>query len=81
MVRSATGGDFEEVSRLYAQLNVDDPPVAGPQQVRVFQQILDRDGLDILLLELGGEVVGTSLDRLGEVLGSIRTDTPGQDGR
>ncbi|MDE0803283.1 MAG: GNAT family N-acetyltransferase [Acidimicrobiales bacterium] len=60
MIRSATRDDFEAISRLYAQLNVDDPPVAGPLHLAVFRQILERDGLDLILLELGGEVLGAT---------------------
>jgi GNAT superfamily N-acetyltransferase len=60
MIRSATRDDFEAISRLYAELNVDDPPVVGPSHTAVFEQILERDGLDILLLELDGEVLGAT---------------------
>jgi GNAT superfamily N-acetyltransferase len=60
MIRSANLEDFEAVSRLYAQLNVDDPPVTGSEYIRVFEQILDREGLDILLLEVDGEVLGAT---------------------
>jgi hypothetical protein len=60
VIRSADRDDFGAISRLYAQLNVDDPPVAGPRLVEVFEQILDRDGLDILLLEVDGEVLGAT---------------------
>lgn len=57
MIRSATRGDFESVRRLYAQLQPTDPPVTS---VEVFEEILDRPGLDVLLLESGGEVVATT---------------------
>lgn len=60
VIRSATRDDFAAISRLYAQLNVDDPPVTGQEFVEVFQQILDREGLDILLLELDGEILGAT---------------------
>jgi GNAT superfamily N-acetyltransferase len=60
VIRSASRDDFEAISRLYAQLNVDDPPVTGPEYIQVFEQILNREGLDILLLELDGEVLGAT---------------------
>lgn len=60
MIRLATSDDFEAISHLYAQLNVDDPPVAGPAHLAVFQQILEREGLEIVLLELDGEVLGAT---------------------
>ncbi|MBS1836757.1 MAG: GNAT family N-acetyltransferase [Actinobacteria bacterium] len=60
VIRSAGRDDFEAIARLYAQLNVDDPPVSGPAHIEVFEQILDRDGLDIVLLELDGEVLGAT---------------------
>lgn len=60
MIRSATRDDFEAIYRLYAQLNPDDPPVAGPGYEDVFEQILDREGLDIVLLELDGEILGAT---------------------
>jgi GNAT superfamily N-acetyltransferase len=60
MIRSATRDDFDAISKLYAQLNPDDPPVLGPKHQTVFEQILDREGLDIILLEIDGEVLGAT---------------------
>lgn len=60
MIRSATRDDFEAISRLYAELNPDDPPVAGPKHEEVFEQILAREGLDIILLELDREILGAT---------------------
>jgi len=60
VIRSATRDDFEAIAQLYAQLNVDDPPVAGAHYIEVFEQILDREGLDIVLLELDGEILGAT---------------------
>jgi GNAT superfamily N-acetyltransferase len=60
VIREAVAGDFEAVSRLYAQLNPDDPPVEGQRHRGVFEQILDREGLAILLLEVDGEVIGAT---------------------
>jgi GNAT superfamily N-acetyltransferase len=60
VIRSAATDDFEAIAHLYAQLNLDDPPVTGPAFVRVFEEILGREGLDLLLLELDGEVLGST---------------------
>lgn len=60
MIRSAVIDDFEAISRLYAQLNIDDPSVIGPHYVRVFEQILEREGLDILVVEIDGEILGAA---------------------
>jgi GNAT superfamily N-acetyltransferase len=60
VIRVATHEDFQAVSQLYAQLNPDDPPVKSPKHEQVFEQILARDGLDILLLEVDREVVGAT---------------------
>jgi hypothetical protein len=42
------------------QLNPDDPPVTGLGFVRVFEQMLAREGLDLLVLEVDDEIVGTT---------------------
>lgn len=60
VIREAVAEDFEAVSRLYAQLNPDDPPVQGPRHREVFEEILAREGLAILLLEVDGEVIGAT---------------------
>lgn len=60
MIRSADVGDFEAIASLYAQLNRDDPPVAGPAYARVFEEILAREGLDLLVLDLDGAILGTT---------------------
>ena len=60
MIRRATREDFEAIARLYAQLNPEDPPVTGADYLHVFEQILGREGLDILLLEVDGEVLGAT---------------------
>lgn len=60
VIRQAARDDFEAVARLYAELNVDDPPVAGPEYLQVFEEILERDGVEILLLELDGEILGST---------------------
>jgi len=60
VIRSARPDDFEAVARLYGQLNLEDPPVTGPGYVRVFEEILARDGLDLVVLEVDDEIVGTT---------------------
>lgn len=57
MIRSATATDFAAIRRLYAQLQPADPPVTDEE---VFLQIIDRPGLDLLVLESNGEVVATT---------------------
>lgn len=57
MVRPATRSDFTAIKRLYAQLNPDDPPLADEG---LFHEILNRDGLEILLLEVDGSIVATT---------------------
>lgn len=60
MIRTAGVDDFEAIAGLYGQLNRDDPPVSGAAFVRVFEQILGREGLDLLVLELDDSIVGTT---------------------
>lgn len=60
MIRSATRDDFDAIAALYAQLNDDDPPMSGEHYTAVFDEIVRRDGLDLVVLELEGTVVGTT---------------------
>lgn len=60
MIRSADRRDFAAVSRLYGQLHPDDPPPPDGADVEAFDEILNLPGLDLLVLELDGEVVGTT---------------------
>lgn len=60
VIRSAGVDDFDAIASLYGQLNRDDPPVRGHPYVKVFEQILAREGLDLLLLEVDGSIVGTT---------------------
>jgi GNAT superfamily N-acetyltransferase len=60
VVRSAGVDDFEAIAGLYAQLNRDDPPVRGASSRAVFEEILGREGLDLLVLELDGSLVGST---------------------
>lgn len=58
MIRGAGPDDFAAVAYLYTQLNPADPPVAGERFVKIYEEILQREGLDLLLLELDDEVLG-----------------------
>jgi N-acetylglutamate synthase-like GNAT family acetyltransferase len=58
--REAVLADLPAVSRLYAQLNLADPPLARSVETAAFQQILSREGMHILLLERDGVVIGTT---------------------
>jgi N-acetylglutamate synthase-like GNAT family acetyltransferase len=58
--REAVLADLPAVSRLYAQLNLADPPLARSVETAAFQQILSREGMHILLLEREGVVIGTT---------------------
>ena len=60
VIRSAGVDDFDAIAGLYAQLNRDDPPVSGAAFARVFEEILGREGLDLLVLDLDGSIVGTT---------------------
>lgn len=82
MIRSAGLDDFDAIAGLYAQLNRDDPPVSGAAFARVFEEILGREGLDLLVLDLDGSIVGTTylnvmpnLSRGGRPTKSSRTSS------
>ena len=60
MIRSAGRHDYAAISRLYGQLHPDDPPAPDGADVAAFEEILRRPGLDLLVLEVDGEVVGTT---------------------
>jgi GNAT superfamily N-acetyltransferase len=60
VIRSAGLDDFDAIAGLYAQLNRDDPPVSGAAFAREFEEILGREGLDLLVLDLDGSIVGTT---------------------
>lgn len=57
MIRSAALADFSSIQHLYAHLNPDDPPVAD---IATFREIIERPGLDLLLLEIDGDVIATT---------------------
>lgn len=56
--RLATTGDLEAIVRLHAELHPDRPPADGVEET--YARILRTDGLDFVLLEHEGEVVGTT---------------------
>ena len=56
-IRIAVATDFAAIARLYAQLQPADPPVTDEA---VFHEIINRPGLDLLVLESGGEVAATT---------------------
>ena len=57
IVRAATVRDFDAICRLYSHLNPSDPPVTDEN---TFHTIIDRPGLDLLVLESDGEVVAST---------------------
>lgn len=57
VIRCATGGDLAALQHLYSQLHPDDPPVADHA---VLMTIVEQPGLDLLLLEVQGEVLATA---------------------
>ncbi len=60
MFREAGPGDFEQIIRLYRQLQPDDPVLADGSDAAAFQQILDTPALHLFVLELDGAVVATT---------------------
>jgi predicted GNAT family N-acyltransferase len=60
MFREARSGDFDDVVRLYLQLNLDDPVPDSRSAKETFEQILASPGLHLFVLELDGNVVATT---------------------
>jgi GNAT superfamily N-acetyltransferase len=58
--REARSGDFDDVLRLYLQLNLDDPVPDNRSAKDMFEQILASPGLHLFVLELDGAVVATT---------------------
>jgi len=58
--REATPGDFEDVARLYRQLQPTDPVVRDGSDKAAFAQILAAPGLHLFVLEADGTVVATT---------------------
>src|SRR5262245_54967926 len=60
MVRAARLGDFEDIIRLYRQLQPKDPVLAAGSDAAAFQQILDSPLLHLFVLDLDGVVVAST---------------------
>ncbi|GAA4232113.1 putative GNAT family N-acyltransferase [Streptosporangium album] len=60
MFRETRPGDFEQIIRLYRQLQPDDPVLKDGSDAAAFQQILDSPALHLFVLELDGVVVATT---------------------
>ena len=60
MFREAEPGDFEDVLRLYRQLQPADPVLRDGSDKAVFGQILSTPGLHLFVLEADGAVVATT---------------------
>lgn len=60
MFREARLGDFEDVVRLYHQLNPGDPVLRDGSDAVVYQQILDSPGRHLFVVEFDGSVAATT---------------------
>lgn len=60
MFRAARPGDFEDIVRLYKQLQPEDPIVEDGSDAAAFEQILDSPELHLFVLEQAGAVVATT---------------------
>lgn len=60
MFREARSADFEDVVRLYRQLQPEDPVLEDGSDAAAFEQILGSPGLHLFVLELDGIVVATT---------------------
>ncbi|MFC8298944.1 GNAT family N-acetyltransferase [Micromonospora orduensis] len=60
MFREAGSADFEQIIRLYRQLNPDDPVLDDGSDTAAFQQILSTPALRLFVLEVDGDVVATT---------------------
>jgi GNAT superfamily N-acetyltransferase len=58
--REAQPGDFDQILRLYRQLQPSDPVLDDGTDTAVFKQILDSPGLHLFLLEDNGTVIATA---------------------
>jgi GNAT superfamily N-acetyltransferase len=60
LFRDATSADFDEVLRLYRQLQPDDPVLNDGSDRAAFEQILGLPGLHLFVLEVEGVIVATT---------------------
>jgi GNAT superfamily N-acetyltransferase len=58
--REARSGDFEDVIRLYRQLQPEDPVPKDGSDAAAFEQILGSPGLHLFVFQLDGVVVATT---------------------
>jgi GNAT superfamily N-acetyltransferase len=58
--REAGPGDFEDVLRLYRQLQPEDPVLRDGSDAASFGQILRSPGLHLFVLEIDGAIVATT---------------------
>lgn len=58
-IREAVLGDFEEIKRLYAQLNPDDPIVTDGRDQPVFETIVAADHLYLFVGELDDRLIAS----------------------
>ena len=58
--REAGPGDFEDVLRLYRQMQPEDPVLLDGSDAAAFAQILGSPGLHLFVLEADGAVVATT---------------------
>ena len=58
--REAGPDDFEDVLRLYRQLQPEDPVLHDGSDAAAFTQILGSPGLHLFVLEVDGAVVATT---------------------
>jgi len=59
LVREATARDFEDLIRLYRQLQPEDPILSDGRDRRVFDQIVAAENLHLFLLDVDKRVVST----------------------
>lgn len=60
MFRSAEPRDFDDIIRLYRQLQPNDPVLDDGSDTATFKQILGTEGLQLFVLEIDGRVVATT---------------------
>lgn len=60
MFREARADDFEDVIRLYRQLQPEDPVLQDGSDAAAFDQILSSPRLHLFVLEVSGVVVATT---------------------
>ena len=59
-VRVATADDLTAVRRLYRQLHPADPELSPEVEAATFEEISTNPALDVMVLEVDGEIVGSA---------------------